>query len=467
MTERIPSGQDPSSKRELSNNIPSKPLKLDPNIEWAFFDNDGIEASESEHEGDGDPVTDHDEIISNPNSSTSWGYKKLVRLVKKAKGAASRPVIAFIKKHLQGTKLILVMGQSGTGKTTMLKELTGLDLHIGDTMASGTLQYHVCPAVIDGEQYIFVDTAGFGAADLNNMANFHDIMSCLSILGPFVTIVGVLYVYGPPNQRISVEDQRAVRWIQCFCGPEFFGNVTFVTSHWDQYSADGFEDAWRRLEHLEQAEDVRRILNPPGHYHAGSTYHHGLPGGQGTIESYRDVLSYKRQPGERGDELRNLIRRQYAEVEPARLQIVREMEQGVPILETQAAKVLSSDLDQTAVRILDDRAVLVSSSEQKIPSATQGSSAPVHEEKTEPQNSNTEPKLLKDSGAAKAEQTKPKEERSWFQKLMWWFRVASAAASYFKEAREAEHESSNRPGSKPGPAWNLWDAVKNWWSDSY
>ena len=112
----------------------------------------------------------------------------------------------------------------GTGKTTMIRELMGLDLEVGNRfllvsfclyanlikkfkihrylIPTGTTQYQVCPAVIDGEQYLFVDTPSFGAHDLDDMDIFNDIMSCFKAIGPFGTFAGILYVYGLPGDRM-------------------------------------------------------------------------------------------------------------------------------------------------------------------------------------------------------------------------------------------------------------------------
>lgn len=51
------------------------------------------------------------------------------------------------------------MGQSGTGKTTILRELTGLDLKVGETMGSG-----MCTSVSDVLR-MFADTVSFSVFD--------------------------------------------------------------------------------------------------------------------------------------------------------------------------------------------------------------------------------------------------------------------------------------------------------------
>ena len=72
-----------------------------------------------------------------------------------AKGAATDEVVKFVMKQyvtgtayplkililvdsLSGTKLIFVVGKTGTGKTTILSELTGLaELEAGKTLKAG------------------------------------------------------------------------------------------------------------------------------------------------------------------------------------------------------------------------------------------------------------------------------------------------------------------------------------------
>jgi ABC-type cobalamin/Fe3+-siderophores transport system ATPase subunit len=46
-------------------------------------------------------------------------------------------VAADLSTSLQGTRLIFVFGRTGTGKTTLLRELTGMDLKVGESLSSG------------------------------------------------------------------------------------------------------------------------------------------------------------------------------------------------------------------------------------------------------------------------------------------------------------------------------------------
>ncbi|KAI1808877.1 P-loop containing nucleoside triphosphate hydrolase protein [Daldinia bambusicola] len=320
----------------------------------------GVESDDrsdtSDYDSDFSMVTPSISDDNDDEPSSGWGQRRLMKLLNNVSTAPKR-VVRYVEKHLKGTKLIFVVGQTGTGKSTILQELTGLDLNIGYTLKSGTRKYEICPAFIDGQQYLFVDTAGFGAADMDDMANYYDIMSCLEVLGPFVTVAGLIFVYGPMQNRLRKEDLKTIQWVQCFCGPKFFRNVIFITNHWDSWTRKVLERTWNKVPELLDQEDIKRILNPPGRYRGGSVYHHGFPGGKGPIDGFECILDLEDNKAQRRDELRKLIRQRYANATGIKLQVVREMESGVPILKTEAAKVLKEDPFKTEIRIQEGRAL--------------------------------------------------------------------------------------------------------------
>ncbi|KAK1837909.1 hypothetical protein CCHR01_19467 [Colletotrichum chrysophilum] len=416
-----------------------------------------------------------------------WSSEHLKSLVLKAKGGVSDAVLAFIKSTMKDTKLILVMGKSGTGKSSLLNELTGMDLHIGTSLKSGTRQYHICPAVIDNQQYLFVDTAGFGAGDLDDEDNFQNIMTCLSTLRPFVTVAGVLFVYGE-MQRLIQSDLRTLRWIECFCGPQFFQNITILTTKWDEITEKAFKKRWAITVAFENYEVVHCLLNPTGRRHGATIYHHGLPGGVGSENSKSSVLCNEEQSDERGDELRDLIRRKYADADIEELQIIRELNQGRTLWDTEAAKVLMSNLHQTIVEVSNDKATLVpqlgSSKDCVVPLLAEGGNPrrelngdgndTTRNEQEERTMGQTEGHFEQQPDDEVKEQPKKqtkrqaKPETSWFQRWLrgasdWW-NVLSEAAHFFAEARKKGYQSSNRKGAAPAPAWNPWQAARNWWN---
>lgn len=337
-----------------------------------------------------------------------------------------------------------------------------------------------------------MDTPGFGAADLDNMDIFKDIMSCLTVLRPFVRFSGVLFVFGQPGTRISSDDLRTIRFIKCFCGPEFFANITFITSRWDDFSPGGFRRAWVRAESVLADPDVQQILDPPGRIPGGSVYHHGFPKGEGSIDGYGSILCMDEEEDKlkRGDELRALIQRRYGKHRDAPLQVLLEMRKdGRGMLETEAVKALGAVLGRTDVQIRGDRATIRERNHDEQPAEAQpnhadGQSSTKSQEflSDSASSSTTEPRL---SGTGQPpshpghdagqewrwtrpgdSSVKTREEPTWTQRLGWWARMAWETATFFQKARTSGYQSTNRKSSSDAPAWSFWNWAKSWWSSS-
>ncbi|KAH8197457.1 hypothetical protein TruAng_008388 [Truncatella angustata] len=369
--------------------------------------------------------------------SWSWAFKKLTRLVTEARGEATAQIIKFVSKHLRGTKLIFVVGKAGTGKTTILSELTGLSGLVPEhSTNTGTKEYYICPAIIDDEQYLFIDTAGFGDPKCDDLDTFRNIFSCLIALGSFVQVVGVLFVLGKPGTRLDQQDVRTLRWVQCFCGPEFFRNVTFVTSFWDSYSASYFKKAYNTMQYLLEDETFCQVLHPFDplkRYHGAYIYHHGVTGGKLTMESY-PCLALEENISERRDELRGLIRRRYAELKfkPVKIQFETELEKDIPFLETEATKVLQAPAVGTTVKIIGGKCVA------QVPN--EGPEATVPPPKT------------------KRDATRSTLWTSWAESIGKWFDLATTLADYFAAARQqSTPETTSRMR-------HTWDNIRSWWS---
>ena len=312
-----------------------------------------------------------------------------------------------------------------------------------------------------------MDTAGFGAADMDDSANFENILSCVTALGPFVTIAGLIFVYGSIDNRFKEHDVKTIQWVQCFCGPDFYRNIVIVTNMWDQYKEKQFRKQWEKLADFTRNENVKQILSPPERYHGGRIYHHGLPGGDGTVDSVTFVLDHEDDSSKRGDELRKLIQRTYsaADSKPVTLQVLEEMKDGIPPQETQAAKALKAIPVHTKINIRDHRAIVCST---EISQSTAAPAIPPSGTPTPPAPSPQAPITQVPTPGAIA--PKPKVEKaaeksrqqaspqSWFERLLAWFEIGKQASVFFKQARE-----SARAKTKP-PTWSVWGSLKDWWA---
>lgn len=229
------------------------------------------------------------------------------------------------------------------------------------TVEIGTLNYQVCPAVIDNEQYLFIDTAGFGAADMNDEENHLNIVSSLETLRDFVEFAGLLFVYGSANNtREMREDAKTMQWAQCFFGPDFYQKITVVTTMWDNHSESAMRRILKKGGKLDEVtETLKDILDPPDHYHGGLLYHHGLPNGKATTDFNVPVQDVD-MVSERGDEMKRLLHDRYrvCNSKLAKLQIECELDEGRDPMETEAAKVLNATTENTKIIIRDGRAIV-------------------------------------------------------------------------------------------------------------
>ncbi|KAM0547234.1 hypothetical protein ACHAPJ_010496 [Fusarium lateritium] len=426
---------------------PYNPAQQGDDTSGIVFDYEPKDSSgsvEVDHESQTIDKRDSSEDLSDPNiafdeSSNdlpigapprwTWAFTQLRKLVTEAKGAATDEVVKFVMKHLSGTKLIFVVGKTGTGKTTILSELTGLaELEAGKTLKAGTKEYHVCPAIIDDEQYLFIDTAGFGDPYCDDVEIFRNTVSCLMAFGPFVQVVGVLFVIGNPGTRLDRQDAKTLRGLQCFCGPGFYRNITFVTSFWDSYNAASFRQALARTQSLYEDEILAQVLHPSDsykRYHGAHIYHHGVTGGKLTSDSF-PVLSI----GECTAELRNLIRLRYAQLgyKPVKLQFMQEVENKVPFLETEAAKVLRAPAVGVTVNIVKGKCII---------------QATTHSPETPP---------------LKFEKVPDIKSATWSETILQWYEVATKVANFYKDAHKKAYSASTAGG--------LWSSLRNWWMGS-
>ena len=363
-------------------------------------------------------------------------------------------------------------------------------------MFPGTEEYEVCPAIIDGEQYLFVDTAGFGASDINDRENFHDVMTCLDALGPFVTIAGLLFVYGGTQDRMYAHDLTTTQWVKCFCGPEFYKYITIVTTKWDSLREESFREAWERFDGVVNDPIIAEILHPTligtKRYDPGSVYHHGVVMDDANPGVPLGCLARDTDAYQRTKDVRAMIMKRYSTNPRVKLQIVQEMADGVLWYETEAARVLqNSNLtiklnmvdDLLRVTVIPDKEPAELITEPKVrktastlpPVPTLLASPPPYTEK--PAELTTKPKvrttastlppvhvpLTPPSPVRSRDPWSSKPQRSWYSRLWDWLEKAKEVAVFFQQYQG--RTGANR-ASRPRPnAWaNVVGTLLDWWS---
>ncbi|KAL4897124.1 P-loop containing nucleoside triphosphate hydrolase protein [Aspergillus ambiguus] len=241
------------------------------------------------------------------------------------------------------TKVIVLLGHLRSGKSGLFEAITGQEGHSANGIDPVTREYRLGHANINGEFYLFVDTPGLNETGGNNADILREIGRFLDATKDSVTYAGVLYIH-PATVQFSNDCQRALEFLENFCGLEYSPYITFVTTMWDECTQ---ERAMRR--HDENVEQIKEKKWAPfidrgaGFYYHGRVYENGEP----TL-AYLDIDN---QGAERRACARDMIGRVYPRdkeytVPPL---IVQELRRHVPLPATTAGQYLQMTYSQVTI----------------------------------------------------------------------------------------------------------------------
>ncbi|KAH6903466.1 P-loop containing nucleoside triphosphate hydrolase protein [Coprinopsis sp. MPI-PUGE-AT-0042] len=161
--------------------------------------------------------------------------------------------------------VILVMGPTGAGKSTFIKEYTGNEKAVvGHALESCTRDVTCFDApvpvdfpILQGKRLILVDTPGLGDTSFDDSEILKRIAAWLAqAYNENMHIAGVVYIHDISPKRMFRADRMNLRIFTKLCGGEFLSKVALVTSHWDLLPAEAMgikreeelkADCWKDL----------------------------------------------------------------------------------------------------------------------------------------------------------------------------------------------------------------------------
>lgn len=255
-------------------------------------------------------------------------------------------------------------------------------------------------------------------------------------------VAGVLLVLDSRADRVTNDDVKVFKWLNCFCGPTYYRNITVVFSQWDRLVPDEFEDHKANARLLVEQPELAAILKPHRPYLGGSVYYHGIPGGDmvdGVI-----ALSKKRHAAERSQEAKNMILRRYSDKTGGQLQIVQDMAANKNNWKlTEAGKVLlAGNPAQIELVIQDDRAVVTYPDHHYQPRLSPSGLAPPASatQAVVPEPGAAEPAGPDPAAAGDPAGATPEEAPGFLDSIRTWVDIARAVAQFFGGARTAGAE---------------------------
>ncbi|KAE8392571.1 hypothetical protein BDV23DRAFT_192522 [Aspergillus alliaceus] len=253
-----------------------------------------------------------------------------------SKAERTQECLAEMHDHFRNTKspadLLILIGRVGTGKSSLMEDLTGLDGYSQQSVNSVTQEAEIAKAVIEGREYFIMDTPGF---DAENKNTYFEIIRGIQSIRHVSRITGLLYLTCINQSRFEDIDRNLIRFIYALCGEEYIPRVTFITTFWTVASVQQGETFNRQLGALqrewEQGVRTQHL----------SLYQHGREYNANGLDMGR-IINWFANRDQVARHAKEMIHRNYrhtaSEFHPPR--IVRELDANIPMSETEAGRLL-------------------------------------------------------------------------------------------------------------------------------
>ncbi|KAH6702147.1 hypothetical protein BKA61DRAFT_661511 [Leptodontidium sp. MPI-SDFR-AT-0119] len=212
--------------------------------------------------------------------------------------------------------VIILLGETGAGKSLLLEYLTGTLGHSMEAADSVTKKFQIEKAGINGKNYYIMDTPGFDHGCESEV--FHEVVKGIEAVRPHARIIGVLLITPMHHIRVNEMDEKLLRFARGVCGDEYMTQVTDVTTFWEAHK-----------EKQKLAYNTRLANRLEKH---GRKYEDGQDTGVFLEwdDDRDDIVEYAK----------DMIHRHYGSINPRDPQIVQELGTGLPLEHTAAGQSL-------------------------------------------------------------------------------------------------------------------------------
>ncbi|TFK17537.1 P-loop containing nucleoside triphosphate hydrolase protein [Coprinopsis marcescibilis] len=235
---------------------------------------------------------------------------------------------------LKAPPLILLLGNSGSGKSSFINSVTGAEIApVGHDLYSLTVSVEqYTHTFAEGARVCLVDTPGF--SEYNDEGSQSD-LQILKMIAEFLKtehdanrkFTGVVYLHSINGHRVSRMARRNMKIFKEICGSNSMKNVVVITTFWDQLS--DIQEGVAKEEQLKIEEGLLKELHDAGaeflrtgHFEPGEMPH------DASIQTPEQILSH-------------VLSR-----DPVFLEIQKEMAQGASVAETTAGSTLIQEMEE-------------------------------------------------------------------------------------------------------------------------
>ncbi|KAF9166800.1 hypothetical protein BGX21_000841 [Mortierella sp. AD011] len=133
----------------------------------------------------------------------------------------------------KGTKIAIVMGITGAGKSYLVREISGRDVKVGHDLESCTQYVEEVRCQIDGQSVMILDTPGFDDTNRSDTEVLTDIAEYLvSLYKAGYRISGIIYLHNITDPRVRGSSLKNMKMFAKLCGEKSYHNVVLLTGRW-------------------------------------------------------------------------------------------------------------------------------------------------------------------------------------------------------------------------------------------
>ncbi|ORX97295.1 P-loop containing nucleoside triphosphate hydrolase protein [Clohesyomyces aquaticus] len=249
------------------------------------------------------------------------------------------------QRTTNGELAILVMGVTGSGKSTFISRLTEENVEIGHSLESCTTE--VAGYIIrssSGQKINLIDTPGFDDTQRSNVQLLQNLASALGAMyaNDDIHFAGIIYLHRITDQRVAGSSLKSLRIFEKICGEENYPNTVLLTTMWNLMESESEKAI---------GYDRERTLAEKGEFFGAM-----VQGGAHMMRDEGDRVSAV-------DVIEHIVRRQHRVVTALQREIVEEEKQ---LGETAVGIYLCGELEQARKRFETERDELEEALEEAI-----------------------------------------------------------------------------------------------------
>ncbi|KAI9041897.1 uncharacterized protein KD926_006443 [Aspergillus affinis] len=246
----------------------------------------------------------------------------------------TKECLAELEAHFRENKtpsdVLIILGRTGSGKSSLLEDLSGLTGYSQQSVDSVTKTIQLCKAIVNDKPYFIMDTPGF---DPNaEEKTYREIIRGVRSILPFALITGFLYLTCIPQERFDDFDRKLIQFIRALGGPQHIPRVTFITTFWTATPGQA-------ASYCQRLVSLRRRWEDGVSMRGLKTYQHGWEY-NGAGEDSGMIIDWFINREQIARHAKEMVARHYSSPSIVPSRIEEELDANVPIHETDAGRLL-------------------------------------------------------------------------------------------------------------------------------